>query len=216
MKTVISTPPDFYSLPKDIFSALNKNKDPVPLSTSEISEIRLAKNRVNSDTVGLPKSIQTILAIDKNFTLNNKYFKEPLFKPFFDQMDEKKIVHSARISDELKRLFRGADLKGQDLLWNDIESMPSLIELYSPGDQGVYMYMGEVDDNNEFPIARYDDQPEVWISASSIIQYILSNTDVENLIKIEEDFNTRLIEAKKRNEGFIKKEWWHESFEFPV
>ena len=215
MGKLFSKPSEFYTITTDLLSKLNKNKIPVPLSEDEISKIKLVQNRTGLKTIDLPRSIQVLLSLDKNFTINNNYFNQPLFKFFFDRMDENNIVHSARISDELIRFFDGFDLKGNNLLWNDTEEMPALIELYSPGDQRVYMYMGVPDNDNEFPIARYDNQPEVWISASSLIQYILSSADTSGVFDLKADFDSMLEHATHRNEPFISKEWWHKDFEFP-
>ena len=136
-------------------------------------------------------------------------------------MDENKIVHSATVSNELQQLFAGMDLKGQKLLWNDTESMPALIELYSPGNQKVYLYIGEPH-HGEFPIARYDPEPCVWITEPSLIQYILSCSKTDGLSEDEDikafltkDTSTDLEEVKEKNKESTDKEWWHENFEFP-
>ena len=211
----------YYEILAEILKKVNRSRAVEPLSASEISQIKLAKNRTNTAVTGLPRSIQLILSIDKNFTPNMRWFDKPLLKHFFDRMDGNKVVQSATISHELQNLFKGVDLKGQTLLWNDTESMPGLIELYSPGDQRVYVYLGEPL-NGEFPVARYASEPSVWINELSIIDYILlcSNTDglfesLEVMEFLKRDNSAILEEVKQKNKEFTDREWWHEKFEFP-
>ena len=136
-------------------------------------------------------------------------------------MDDNGNVHSARISDELFWMFEGADLKGQKLLWNDVEEMPALIELAASGDQRVYLYMGEKY-NEEYPIARFDNEPCVWLTEASLLNHLLSCFDRDELSKdqkiagfFNKDTQAELTEAQKRNEAFTKKEWWHKKLQWP-
>ncbi|BFO30664.1 hypothetical protein KoxyNG13_011370 [Klebsiella pasteurii] len=45
-----------------------------------------------------------------------------------------------------------------------------MIPINHIGDQGVFIYITERDENGEYPIARVDDQ-ELWLSESSLIEY---------------------------------------------
>lgn len=46
-----------------------------------------------------------------------------------------------------------------------------MIPINHIGDQGVFIYITERDENGEYPIARADDQ-ELWLSESSLIEYL--------------------------------------------
>lgn len=84
--------------------------------------------------------------------------------------------------------------------------MPACIALESPGDQEIFLYMGVPDANGEYPIVRFDDQPEMWISDASLVHYVLDACKAVVTCKID------LVKAKKaaqkRNarfrEGFSK------------
>lgn len=225
-KTKLTSISDFYNPELKILEALNENKNPEPLPEEEISKIRLAKYRDNSETVELPESLKTILRYDKNFTV----WDEPLLKHFFENMNDEKVVLSKSIS----RVLREETPFGESLsklpkeipIWNDKKPMPALIELYSPGDQGVYLYIGN-EENGEYPIARFDDEPAVWISASSLIQELITDTSydddynsVYSVTKalsddfdVEIDFQLLTKKVKEKYAEFEKKEWWDENKE---
>lgn len=174
-----------------------------PLSEAEIAKIRIATKRHGAgESAPLPESAKTILRYDRNFTLFEG--AEPLFEPLLRErqkqvpsVDVEKLVRVALKHDDTTGLRALAKLPKDVPVWNDADDLPACIELASPGDQALFVYTGAPDAHGEYPIARFDDQPEVWISAASLIHYVLE--EAKTVVHCTIDFASLLKAAKKRN-----------------
>jgi hypothetical protein len=63
--------------------------------------------------------------------------------------------------------------------------------------QNLFLYMGVPDDKGEYPLARFDDQPELWVSEASLVHYVVHMA--EEVVDCAFDFGPFLARAKKRN-----------------
>lgn len=174
-----------------------------PLSDAKIAKIRIAtKRHGEGESVELPESAKTILRYDRNFTLFEG--ATPLFEPLMHErkklvpsVDVEKLVRTAVKHDDTTGLRVLAKLPKKVPVWNDADDLPACIELASPGDQELFLYTGAPDAHGEYPIARFDDQPELWISAASLIHYVLE--EAKSVVHCTIDFASLLKAAKKRN-----------------
>lgn len=174
-----------------------------PLSDAEIDEIRLATKRSgDGGSVGLPESAKTILRYDRNFTLFEN--ATPLLAPLLKaakkgatSVDVEKLVRSAVRQDDSTGLRALSKLPKDVPLWNDAADLPACIELASPGDQELFLYMGVADADGEYPVARFDDQPELWISDASLVHYILDAAN--DVVECKIDLVKAKKAAQKRN-----------------
>lgn len=215
-KIVLQKPADFHAQFPAIAAALRARlgitRKPQPLPAAQIEKIRIATKRDgDGESVALPESAKTILRYDRNFTL----FKDatPLLEPL--TKSSKKVVPSVDVEKLVRRAVKQDDTTGlralsrlpKDVpLWNDAADLPACVELASPGDQELFLYVGTPDANGEYPLARFDDQPELWISEASLIHLVLEQA--KDIVHCAFDFAPLVKAAKKRNakhrEGWSK------------
>lgn len=206
-RIVIEKPADFHARFPAIADALRAElgitRKPQPLSDAEIAKIRIAtKRHGGGESVELPESAKTILRYDRNFTL----FEDatPLFEPLLRQrkapvpsVDVEQLVRAALAHDDTTGLRPLAKLPKNVPVWNAAADLPACIELASPGDQKLFLYTSAPDAHGEHPVARFDDQPELWISAASLIHYVLQ--EAKTVVHCTIDFAPLLKAAKQRN-----------------
>lgn len=206
-KIVVKKPADFHArfsaIAEALRAALGITSKKQPLSDAEIAKIRIATKRYGSDeSVELPESAKTILRYDRNFTLFAGAM--PLFEPLLRErkepvpsVDVEKLVRAALRHDDTTGLRALAKLPKDVPVWNSADDLPACIKLASPGDQELFLYTGAPDAHGEYPIARFDDQPELWISSASLMHYVLE--EAKTVVHCTIDFASLLKAAKKRN-----------------
>lgn len=212
-KIVLQGPADFHAQFPAIAAAVRKSlgisRKPKPLSEAAIDKLRIATNR-HGDTkwAPLPESVKTILRHDRNFTL----FEDgaPLLEPLWTSS---KKVPSVNVEKLVRRAVKHDDSTGLRALWrlpkdvpvwNDAADLPACIGLSSPGDQALFLYVGVPDASGEYPLARFDDQPELWISNASLIHFVLELA--KDVVHCTSTFARPLAAAKKRNAKY--REGW--------
>ncbi|TNE44127.1 MAG: DUF5066 family protein [Deltaproteobacteria bacterium] len=199
-------PTDFYKHFGTIAPEVNQNQEPLPMSDEEIDKIQLTRWRNGAEAVDVPPSVRTVLRYDRNFTL---WGGQPLLASLF--RSEAPVVPSATI-DEPLRWTLGPMFDGlpEDVpVWTSSHPMPGLHRITHGGDQWVYLYIGEPDELGEYPIARYDTQPEVWISNGSFIDYVVSAMlYFKASFDITYCMDTQAAQAQARNVVYTQQEWW--------
>jgi hypothetical protein len=177
-----------------------------PSSKIKVSNLNFARFRGARGAVPAPESIKAILRWDGRFSLwgNSRSFQTIL------RGMESGCVPSQTVSQALLDSMSARDRKkvpADASLWNDEASMPALIELNTDGDQRAYFYMAEPDEDGEYPIARFDDEPCVWIVHASLIHAVVEYAKSEGVrIECAIDFEDKLAKAKERNRRFEEKE----------
>ncbi len=74
--------------------------------------------------------------------------------------------------------MNGLDMIGLDIeelmpVWNDDPRLPALIRLCHPGDQQVFIYVTERDEQGEYPVVRFEGKEnDLWLAESSLIEYL--------------------------------------------
>ena len=158
----------------------------------------------------LPESAKAILRYDRNFRLFGP--GAPLLRPLLARpgqvvpsADIDRIVRREAFHERARSLF--ARLPAGVPVWNDDRALPACIELARPGDQRLFLYAGELDGEGEFPIARFDDEPCVWITEASLIHLVV-DVAIESGVKIEcsIDFEAQLKKAVRRH-GKHQERW---------
>jgi hypothetical protein len=214
MTIPLQNPTDFVANVEEIAAQINRNDNPRPMSAREVSLLRLQRRRGESEeTVPLPPSFSALLRVDRDFT----FWDEPLFGPTLDRREDG-VFRSVTMTEFLRGpMFE--DFPEDEWLWNDA-GQPALIPLYSPGDQGVYLYIGEADEHGEYPIARSSTEPSVWISESSLAVHAAADTSHDSdwnrvwsprsdaELDLGEDLEGSLERAKERNASWVEQEWW--------
>jgi tetratricopeptide (TPR) repeat protein len=205
-------PSDFHAKFAEIAAALRaihkSKRAPQPLPEAAIAAVRLAARREGATpTVRLPESVKTILRHDRNFALWPDHV--PLLRSIVAAVRSKRAVLSADI-DRLVRTDKWTPyakafkkLPARVPIWNDDPKLPACIPLHSHphGEQLLFLYVGKADDHGEYPIARYEAQPELWVAEASLIHLIVSQA-VEAGVRIEcaFDFEKLSKKAERRNE----------------
>lgn len=188
-KIVISSTRDFHAKFNELADAIREDQKSSaprrPMTDAEMTELRLPTLRHGSSPlVAVPRSMATILKYDRDFRLFAG--AQPLLSPGKPVEIEKLVRKDFRIK-----------LAANKPVWNDDPTLPACIGLSNPGDQRVFLYMGTPDEEGEYPVARYDDQPEVWISAASLIHHVLEAADA--FVHCTFEFKKKLASARKRN-----------------
>lgn len=152
----------------------NRNKSPDPMPEDKISQLRVRKYRApeNEETAELPESLKALLAYDRQLISSHSQF---VIKSLQMDIDDEGIMHSDYIDEDIYYRL-GMDMSGKSIeefspIWNNNPCLPALIRIDHPGDQGVFIYITERDENGEYPIVRQDDH-ELWLAESSLIEYL--------------------------------------------
>lgn len=152
----------------------NLNKSPDPMPGDKIAQLRVRKYRdpQNEETVELPESLKALLAYDRQLISPHN---QPVIEWLQMNIDDYGVLHSENLDEDV--YYRnGLDMMGKSIeelipLWNNDPCLPALIPINHIGDQGVFIYITERDENGEYPIVRLDDQ-ELWLAESSLIEYL--------------------------------------------
>lgn len=165
-----------YSL-KDLMELVeknNRNKSPNPMPEDEISQLRVRKyrNPQNEETVELPESLKALLAYDRQLISPHS---QPVIESLQMEIDDDGVLHSDYIDEDIYYRL-GMDESGKSIeecspIWNNDPCLPALIRIDHIGDQGVFIYITERDENGEYPIVRQDDH-ELWLAESSLVEYL--------------------------------------------
>ena len=210
-------PSDFHATFAQIASALRGihgcKTAPRPVPEAALSQLRIAKRRVNRDAqpgVELPESVKTILRFDRGFALWDDDI--PLLRSIVGALGTRSAAKHMIPSADIDRLVRTEyvprDMEALSKLpksvpvWNDDPDLPACIPLHENphGEQLLFLYVGEADASGEYPIARYEDQPELWIAEASLIHLVVSEA-INAGVRIECSFKFEpmLKQAEKRN-----------------
>jgi hypothetical protein len=206
-KIVLKSIEEFHARFSDIAAAVRQYQGittkPVPMSDEEIAKLRLPSLRgAASPTVPVPRSVRTILRTDRNFCLWEG--AAPLLAAMKPVNVEKLVRRALRGEDT--GLGPLARLPATVPVWTDAPDMPACIKLSSPGDQALLLYMGVPDADGEYPVARFDDQPELWISNASLVHYVLDAA--KDVVSCKIDHVKAKKDAQKRNARY--REGWSE------
>lgn len=165
-----------YSL-KDLMELVeknNRNKSPNPMPEDEISQLRVRKyrNPQNEETVELPESLKALLAYDRQLISPHS---QPVIESLQMEIDDDGVLHSDYIDEDIYYRL-GMNESGKSIeecspIWNNDPCLPALIRIDHIGDQGVFIYITERDENGEYPIVRQDDH-ELWLAESSLVEYL--------------------------------------------
>jgi tetratricopeptide (TPR) repeat protein len=207
-------PSDFHAKFQEIAGALceiHGRKDARrPIPEAVLGKLRLARRRVtqgknarSSEAVRLPESVKTILRHDRHFSLWKG--TRPLLHGIVRAVSGRSPVPSLDIdllvrNDKWSRLAALKKLPKHVPVWNDDTDLPACIPLPAPGEQLLFLYMGEADENGEYPIARYASEPELWVAEASLIDLVV-NEAISAGVRIECAFEFEILQrkAKKRN-----------------
>ena len=167
-----------FSLPDlmDVVHKYNRNPTPKPMPVDEVDRLRVRKYRdpQNSETVALAESLKALLTYDCQLT--NPYGQRVL-ESVLNAIDEHGVLLSDSL-DEEAYYMNGLDMIGLDFeelmpVWNDDPRLPALIRLCHPGDQQVFIYVTERDEQGEYPVVRFEGKEnELWLAESSLIEYL--------------------------------------------
>jgi hypothetical protein len=166
------------------------------MAATEAAAIQVSRFRESAtETVPLPPSLQALLCYDQDLMLRAGH---AFFEHLFASLDGQ-VVQSQTINEVLKHRFGAAFNKDGSMSWTDGPDMPALLEFPHSGDQRVFMYIGIPDDEGEYPMVRFDDQPEVWMTAGLLLDELLAELP---------GASARKAEAKRRNQRSLKREWF--------
>lgn len=167
-----------FSLPDlmDVVHKHNRNPTPKPMPVEEVDRLRVRKYRdpQNSETVALPESLKALLAYDYQLTSPHG---QRVLESVLDAIDEHGVLLSDSL-DEDAYYMNGLDMIGLDIeelmpVWNDDPRLPALIRLCHPGDQQVFIYVTERDEQGEYPVVRFEGKEnDLWLAESSLIEYL--------------------------------------------
>ncbi|ULJ35764.1 DUF5066 family protein [Klebsiella quasipneumoniae] len=167
-----------FSLPDlmDVVHKHNRNPTPKPMPVEEVDRLRVRKYRdpQNSETVALPESLKALLAYDCQLTSPHG---QRVLESVLDAIDEHGVLLSDSL-DEDAYYMNGLDMIGlaiEELMpvWNDDPRLPALIRLCHPGDQQVFIYVTERDEQGEYPVVRFEGKEnDLWLEESSLIEYL--------------------------------------------
>ncbi|WEJ86937.1 MAG: DUF5066 family protein [Klebsiella huaxiensis] len=200
-----------YSL-KDLMELVeknNRNKSPNPMPEDEISQLRVRKyrNPQNEETVELPESLKALLAYDRQLISPHS---QPVIESLQMEIDDDGVLHSDYIDEDIYYRL-GMDESGKSIeecspIWNNDPCLPALIRIDHIGDQGVFIYITERDENGEYPIVRQDDH-ELWLAESSLIEYL--HGIFSNERKTQPEWEVRKKANEIRDGALLELEYIH-------
>lgn len=160
----------------DVVKKYNRNPTPKPMPEDEVERLRVRKYRdpQNSETVALPDSLKALLAYDCQLKGPSGQL---VLEWVVDSIDEHGILLSDSL-DEDAYYMNGLDMAGLDFeeltpIWNDDPRLPALIRISHAGDQQVFIYVTERDEQGEYPVVRFEGKEnDLWLAESSLIEYL--------------------------------------------
>ena len=167
-----------FSLPDlmDVVHKYNRNPTPKPMPVDEVDRLRVRKyrNPQNSETVALPESLKALLVYDCQLKSPHGQL---VLEWVVDSIDEHGVLLSDSL-DEDAYYMNGLDMAGLDFeelmpVWNDDPRLPALIRISHAGDQQVFIYVTERDEQGEYPVVRFEGKEnDLWLAESSLIEYL--------------------------------------------
>ncbi|MGG8276791.1 DUF5066 family protein [Klebsiella sp. 141198] len=160
----------------DVVKKYNRNPTPKPMPEDEVERLRVRKYRdpQNSETMALPDSLKALLAYDCQLKGPSGQL---VLEWVVDSIDEHGILLSDSL-DEDAYYMNGLDMAGLDFeeltpIWNDDPRLPALIRISHAGDQQVFIYVTERDEQGEYPVVRFEGKEnDLWLAESSLIEYL--------------------------------------------
>ncbi|EIW9477109.1 MULTISPECIES: DUF5066 family protein [Klebsiella] len=160
----------------DVVKKHNRNPSPKPMLEDEVERLRVRKYRdpQNSETVALPDSLKALLAYDCQLKSPHGQL---VLESVVDSIDEHGVLLSDSL-DEDAYYMNGLDMAGLDFeeltpIWNDDPRLPALIRISHSGDQQVFIYVTERDEQGEYPVVRFEGKEnDLWLAESSLIEYL--------------------------------------------
>ena len=188
--------PETYQPMLEVLNQINKNKLPNPMTKNEIGKLSFSKYRNNNtETMPLPASLQLLLSYDANFMLQENM---PLLQPLLNNTNSiTGIIRSYDLNDYLKKWFPKTTMN-----WNFIENAPALIPINNKGDQLIFFYISDLN-NNEYPICRFDPSEFcLWISGINLFHHIGSTVEYDMTA-----YEAYLKTVEKSHESFFENEY---------
>ncbi len=175
----------------------NDNDTPNPLPASDIDALRMQHWRDRTDElVALTQSLKLLLAYDRDLCFGDRAFFSLLFARRIGTVIGSPTM--TQVCSEDGMIGAGFEPKG-DFAWTDGPDMPALVEFPLGAHQRVFMYIGEPDGEGEYPIVRFDNQPELWLTRGCLHDAIVRKVAGSN---------GRQAAAEERNDRFLKREWF--------
>lgn len=147
----------------DVVKKHNRNPSPKPMLEDEVERLRVRKYRdpQNSETVALPDSLKALLAYDCQLKSPHGQL---VLESVVDSIDEHGVLLSDSL-DEDAYYMNGLDMAGLDFeeltpIWNDDPRLPALIRISHSGDQQVFIYVTERDEQGEYLQGVFTDEEE--------------------------------------------------------
>lgn len=160
----------------DVVKKYNRNPTPKPMPEDEVERLRVRKYRdpQNSETVALPDSLKALLAYDCQLKGPSGQL---VLEWVVDSIDEHGILLSDSLDEDAYYMNRldmaGLDFEELTPIWNDDPRLPALIRISHAGDQQVFIYVTERDEQGEYPVVRFEGKEnEIWMGESSLIEYM--------------------------------------------
>ncbi|EMY7925878.1 DUF5066 family protein [Klebsiella aerogenes] len=196
----------------DVVKKHNRNPSPKPMPEDEVERLRVRKYRdpQNSETVALPDSLKALLAYDCQLKSPHGQL---VLESVVDSIDEHGVLLSDSL-DEDAYYMNGLDMAGLDFeeltpIWNDDPRLPALIRISHSGDQQVFIYVTERDEQGEYPVVRFEGKEnDLWLAESSLIEYLQGVFTDEEESHDEWQRQRALNEA--RNGALLELEYIHE------
>jgi hypothetical protein len=156
----------------EVVAKRNKNATRAPLSRAVIDRLRMQRTRGDKkSTVAIPPSVKVLLAYDAGLVLT--------WRPVFEMHEKALRGRGGTLnSSTMTEVYRMSSVaKGyRDLTKRAEADMPAIIELGIASDQRVFLYVADEarDEDGEYPILRFDDEPCTWISAGCLQDELLA------------------------------------------
>jgi len=177
-----------------------------PATAAQLARLVLPRHRDGSGDAPPPKSLLALLAIDRGWTCWGKPIVPP--PPSRGPWRLPSVTIDATIRDVMRVPF--ATLPKKVKVWRDDPDQPALVPLPSGGDQRSFLYVTTLDEDGEYPVVTFDDEPAVWVTRASLAEYVAGELAHRLREKVDAatPFRAALARAKKRHARAIAKERW--------
>lgn len=196
----------------DVVKKHNRNPSPKPMPEDEVERLRVRKYRdpQNSETVALPDSLKALLAYDCQLKSPHGQL---VLESVLDSIDEHGVLLSDSLDEDVYYM-NGLDMAGLEFeeltpIWNDDPRLPALIRICHAGDQQVFIYVTERDEQGEYPVVRFEGKEnDLWLAESSLIEYLHGVfTDEE---ESREEWQRQQAINEARDGALLELEYIHE------
>ncbi|MDX7985839.1 DUF5066 family protein [Xenorhabdus sp. 12] len=193
----------------------NKNTALNPMPSEKLNHLRLRKYRApnRTETVPLPKSLAALLAYDCDLT--NPY-GDKVFEDLLGAIEENTITSWSPDEPVFYGSYYVSNIPGVEMedlmpIWNDSPDLPALFSIAHPGDQCIWIYPSELDEDGEYPIIRQEVE-EFWLSECSLMDYLSGIFEIVEEIDPENTFQEKREKYELRDTALLEKERLHEAF----